>query len=66
MTHHDDPSNHNDPELYARIAQLAHSYWEAEDRPEGRDFEHWLRAEADVLATTPVEEGAEMEIEAEE
>jgi len=39
-----------DAETLAKIAHLAHTYWEAEGRPEGRDLEHWLRAEADVRA----------------
>jgi len=32
------------------IAALAHSYWEAEGRPEGDAWRHWLRAEADLTA----------------
>ncbi len=29
----------------AQIARVAHSLWEAEGRPDGRDKEHWSRAE---------------------
>lgn len=36
------------PPSLERIAQLAHSYWEAEGRPEGKDLQHWLRAEAEL------------------
>jgi hypothetical protein len=28
------------------IAQRAYDLWEAEGRPEGRDVDHWIRAEA--------------------
>lgn len=34
--------------LADEIERLAHSYWEAEGRPDGRHLEHWLRAEAEV------------------
>ena len=27
------------------VAKLAYEYWEAEGRPNGRDLDHWLRAE---------------------
>lgn len=27
------------------IAKLAYEYWETEGRPDGRDLDHWLRAE---------------------
>ncbi|MBE1161514.1 DUF2934 domain-containing protein [Dyella sp. 7MK23] len=29
----------------ARISALAHAMWESEGRPDGRDLEHWLKAE---------------------
>ena len=35
---------------HREIQELARSYWEAEDRPEGRALEHWLRAEAAIEA----------------
>ena len=41
------------PPLTARIANLAHGYWEAEGRPEGKHLEHWFRAEAEVTAGEP-------------
>jgi hypothetical protein len=33
-----------------QIADLARRIWEAEGRPEGRDEEHWLEAEARLRA----------------
>jgi hypothetical protein len=30
------------------VRQRAFQIWETEGRPEGRDVEHWLRAEAEV------------------
>ena len=30
------------------IAKRAYSIWEAEGRPDGRDIDHWLRAEAEI------------------
>ncbi|MBF0325700.1 MAG: DUF2934 domain-containing protein [Alphaproteobacteria bacterium] len=33
-----------------KIRQLAHQIWEDEGRPEGREDEHWLRAEEMVAA----------------
>ena len=33
-----------------RIRKRAHEIWEEEGRPEGREYSHWLRARADVLA----------------
>lgn len=41
------------PPLTVRIANLAHSYWEAEGRPEGKHLEHWFRAEAELTAGEP-------------
>jgi len=38
------------PPLVERVAQLAHGYWEAEGRPEGKHLEHWFRAEAELAA----------------
>lgn len=31
-----------------RIRQRAHEIWESEGRPEGRDAEHWSRAEQEI------------------
>ena len=33
-----------------RIRERAYAIWEEEDRPEGNDREHWLRAEAEIAA----------------
>ena len=30
------------------IGERAYAIWEEEGRPEGRDLDHWLRAEADL------------------
>ena len=38
-----------DPSTEAQIASRAHALWEEEGRPEGRDKEHWERAEREVL-----------------
>jgi hypothetical protein len=37
-----------------RVRRRAYEIWEAEGRPEGKEFDHWARAELDVAA----EEGA--------
>lgn len=31
----------------SRVAERAHGIWETEERPDGQDLEHWLRAEAE-------------------
>ena len=31
-----------------RIRARAHEIWEAEGRPEGREYSHWLRARAEI------------------
>jgi len=33
------------PNRHAEIAKRAYALWEREDRPAGKDIEHWLRAE---------------------
>jgi hypothetical protein len=32
------------------IASLAYAIWEEEGRPDGKDLEHWLKAEAQMCA----------------
>lgn len=32
------------------ISDRAYAIWEEEGRPDGREFEHWLRAEEEVAA----------------
>lgn len=32
-----------------RVRELAHQIWEREGRPEGREVEHWLAAEREIL-----------------
>jgi hypothetical protein len=34
----------------ARVRDRAHALWESEDCPEGRDVDHWLKAEAETDA----------------
>ena len=33
-----------------RIRERAYAIWEQKGRPEGKDREHWLRAEAEIAA----------------
>ncbi len=33
---------------HAEIIQRAHSIWESAGRPENRELDHWLQAEAEV------------------
>jgi hypothetical protein len=43
------------------VAQRAYQLWEAAGRPSGQDLEHWLQAEAELLADArkrPTEVGA--------
>jgi hypothetical protein len=47
-----------------RIRERAYAIWEAEGRPEGKEVEHWLRAEAEVAAEER-DAAAEAELEAE-
>ncbi|MBF0247406.1 MAG: DUF2934 domain-containing protein [Alphaproteobacteria bacterium] len=37
------------PSLQERIMRQAYAIWEDEGRPIGRDLDHWLRAERDIL-----------------
>jgi hypothetical protein len=39
-----------DTELEQRIRERAHQIWEDQGRPEGRDQEHWSRAEQEINA----------------
>ena len=39
-------------EIHDKVRRRAFEIWEAEGRPEGRDVEHWLRAEAECTADT--------------
>ncbi len=34
------------PDRHAEIAKRAYTLWEREDRPTGKDLDHWFRAEA--------------------
>jgi hypothetical protein len=32
------------------VRERAYQIWEAEGRPDGKELDHWLRAEAEVIA----------------
>ncbi|HEX7006712.1 MAG TPA: DUF2934 domain-containing protein [Alphaproteobacteria bacterium] len=36
------------------IRKRAHEIWEQEGRPDGRDKDHWDRAERELMASVPV------------
>lgn len=38
-----------DEDVRARIRQRAHELWEAEGRPAGRELQHWLEAEREIV-----------------
>jgi Protein of unknown function (DUF2934) len=40
-------------DIRARIERRAYELWEAEGRPQGRELEHWLRAEAELKGHVP-------------
>lgn len=46
-----------DWKLEARIRERAYQIWEREGRPEGRDFDHWTRAVAEVSAEAGGDKG---------
>jgi hypothetical protein len=35
----------------AEISLRAYEIWEAEGKPHGKDFDHWLKAEAELVST---------------
>lgn len=39
-----------DKELEAKVRARAYSIWERENRPDGKDIEHWLQAVHDIAA----------------
>ena len=41
-------------QTYQAIAQRAFALFESEGGPQGRDVEHWLKAEAELLHSVPV------------
>jgi hypothetical protein len=41
---------------HAHTAEHAYYIWEKEGRPHGRAFDHWLRAEAELVFVTMLEE----------
>lgn len=49
-----------------RIRQRAHAIWESEGRPEGRDADHWTRAQEELKSelgdSTPSAEEPEPEL----
>lgn len=48
-----------------RIRARAHALWEREGRPEGREMDHWLEAEAELNSADGREAGEEAAPEAE-
>lgn len=46
-----------------RVRERAHAIWEAAGRPEGKDTEHWLQAEAEI-AREDQEAAQEADLEA--
>lgn len=42
-------SSSKTPELQLRIQNRAYELYEAEGRQDGRDLDHWLQAEAEIL-----------------
>jgi hypothetical protein len=45
------------PPTDEEVAAFAYKLWEAEGRPEGRDFDHWLQAKAHLTADRQYEAG---------
>ena len=55
MSVRSDKENHHQNQIevsHNEIAQQACQLWEAAGRPDGRDAEFWLQAEAELLAIT--------------
>ena len=42
----------------AEIGLRAYRIWEAEGKPHGKDFDHWLKAEADLAGNAKTAEPA--------
>jgi Protein of unknown function (DUF2934) len=38
-------------DLHERVRRRAYELWESEGRPAGREYDHWLQAEREVVAT---------------
>jgi hypothetical protein len=49
---------------HAEIEKRAYLFWEAAGRPQGKDLEHWLLAEAEVDARGNSEAAASAEVSA--
>ena len=41
----------------AEISLRAYQIWEAEGKPAGKDFDHWLRAEAELAGAASATKG---------
>ena len=48
--------SYQDP-THEEIAACAHRIYESEGRPNGRDLEHWLQAEAQLIAERKAQAG---------
>ena len=44
---------------HEEISRRARTIWEQEGRPEGRDKEHWLQAEAELRLESPIGQAVE-------
>ena len=49
-----------DQDHQERIKQRAHEIWESEGRPEGRDSDHWSRAEQELRSEMGGEQPADL------
>lgn len=45
-----------DEDIRTRIRQRAHELWEADGRPAGRELQHWLEAEREIVELSVVGE----------
>jgi hypothetical protein len=43
----------DDNGIIEAVRRRAYELWEAEGRPEGRQMEHWTRAEEEILGQSP-------------
>ena len=46
-------SEDTDTGIVEAIRRRAYELWEAEGRPEGRERDHWLQAELEILGQAP-------------
>ena len=51
------PTKGYQPPTQQEIAACAHSIYEKEGRPNGRDTQHWLQAESQLIAERKAQQG---------